>query len=214
MAGNRWIESIRWIIFAVDSFFQSHPRMALAIRITLFCLVYILVGHIQLFFYGGEAVDQQVRAPANYLPRLFHDKSSVIDLHDGNLNAMNRIIANNHLTVVLFYARWCPFSQRLARRYEKLASLLKDEVAMVAIDCWLSDGECRKSTISITYPVLIAHMLDQQILYHGGWREDEILAFVKRLLHPLQHLSSKEAYSTALLNHNVCVCVCVCVYSY
>ena len=56
---------------------------------------------------------------------------------------------------------------------------------MVAIDCWLPDGECRRSVKSVNYPVILAHVMDQRIAYLQGWREDEIVS--------------------------VCVCVCVCV---
>ncbi|KAJ4838152.1 hypothetical protein Tsubulata_035241, partial [Turnera subulata] len=93
----------------------------------------------------------------NHVESSLEDKPRLVDEKD--VLVLTRInisdfLAKNRYVMLVFYAPWCYWSQRLAPEYAAAATLLKDEAALAKVNCTLEVELAREYEIK-AYPTMI-----------------------------------------------------------
>ena len=59
---------------------------------------------------------------------MFSHGSTVIDIPNGSMRTLKRLISNEPVTLVMYYAPWCHISRKTALHFEQAAEALNGEV--------------------------------------------------------------------------------------
>jgi thiol-disulfide isomerase/thioredoxin len=98
-----------------------------------------------------------------------------------NEKELHEVMKTKDELFVLFYASWCPFSQRFLPVYEKLAKDREHKYVRILVD--KNDGLCEKYAVDV-YPTVIffksgevSKRLDGT--YHAGLEEDQMIDLIE-----------------------------------
>ncbi|XP_023239102.1 thioredoxin domain-containing protein 11-like [Centruroides sculpturatus] len=129
---------------------------------------------------------------ANPPQKFFSSSSLVADFYLGNLQALNTLISENDIAIVLYYAPWDAGSMHAKEEFETVARFYHTEVFFAAINCWWPEGECHKTYKFISYPVIIVTVQHAgNINYQGPMVANYIISFLDHVLTPFVHIQSQ-----------------------
>ncbi|XP_051940179.1 thioredoxin domain-containing protein 11 isoform X1 [Hippocampus zosterae] len=134
--------------------------------------------------------------------RFFSPESPVVDLYLGQLDQVERLRSVAEVSFVFFYAPWCAHSMAARQEVQLVAKKLAKQVQFVAINCWWSQGKCRRVNHFFKYPII--HLFYRQfgpIEYKGPFVAGYVESFILRVMTPLTYLPSRDAVLEFLSCH-------------
>ncbi|KAJ3615289.1 hypothetical protein NHX12_018857 [Muraenolepis orangiensis] len=143
---------------------------------------------------------KDVVAAAQPPVRFFSAEAPVVDLYLGQLDQVERLRSVAEVSLIFFYAPWCAHS--MAARHEVQTVAKKLAKQFVAVNCWWSQGKCRKQNRLFQYPVI--HLFYKRfgpIDYRGPLIAAYVESFVRRVLTPLTYLPSRALLKDFLSYH-------------
>ncbi|XP_005744627.1 thioredoxin domain-containing protein 11 [Pundamilia nyererei] len=135
---------------------------------------------------------KNVVAAARPPVRFFSPDAPVVDLYLGQLDQVERLRSVAEVSFIFFYAPWCAHSMAARQEVQQVAKKLAKQVQFVAVNCWWSQGKCRRQTRFYHYPVI--HLFYRRfgpIEYRGPFLAPYIESFVLRVITPLTYLPSR-----------------------
>ncbi|WAQ95886.1 TXD11-like protein [Mya arenaria] len=127
-------------------------KVMLAISLTVLILVY---------FETGESFhEKQITKPADLPKKFFPTHSYVVDFPFGNLQPIIKLLEDEEMIFVMYYATWCAESIRVRNEYIQAARVLSSTVKFVAVNCFYTSGECRQRMKFLSFP--------EMFIYHTG----------------------------------------------
>ncbi|KAM6971839.1 thioredoxin domain-containing protein 11 [Aplochiton taeniatus] len=145
---------------------------------------------------------KNVVAAARPPVRFFSADAPVVDLYMGQLDQVERLRSLAEVSLIFFYAPWCAHSMAARQEVQQVARKLAKQVQFVAVNCWWSQGKCRKQKSFYLYPVI--HMFYKKfgpIEYKGPFKAAYVESFVLRVITPLTYLPSQATLKTFLSYH-------------
>jgi len=133
------------------------------------------------------------------------DVSDVITLDQTNFHDQ---IKNYPTIMVMFYANWCPHSQKLEPEFEIAASILKDEsVELAKVDASKPENEHLAIEFDIkSYPTLILFQNGDKTPYKSGRTSHDIVDFVRKQLGPaIKTIESYDDYELLIKRSSITV---------
>ncbi|KAM7394592.1 hypothetical protein PAMP_021383 [Pampus punctatissimus] len=134
--------------------------------------------------------------------RFFSAEAPVIDLYLGQLDQVERIRSVAEVSLIFFYAPWCAHSMAARQELQLVAKKLAKQVQFVAVNCWWSQGICRKQNRLYQYPVV--HLFYRSfgpIEYKGPFVAPYMESFILRVITPLTYLPSRATLKEFLSYH-------------
>lgn len=135
---------------------------------------------------------KNVVAAARPPVRFFSPDAPVVDLYLGQLDQVERLRSVAEVSFIFFYAPWCAHSMAARQEVQQVAKKLAKQVQFVAVNCWWSQGKCRRQNHFYHYPVI--HLFYRRfgpIEYRGPFLAPYIESFVLRVITPLTYLPSR-----------------------
>nr|XP_057946717.1 thioredoxin domain-containing protein 11 isoform X1 [Doryrhamphus excisus] len=135
--------------------------------------------------------------------RFFSAESPVVDLYLGQLDQVERLRSVAEVSFVFFYAPWCAQSMAARQEVQLVAKKLAKQVQFVAINCWWSQGKCRRQKRFYQYPII--HLFYRRfgpIEYKGPFVAAYMQSFILRVITPLTYLPTREALQEYLCCHD------------
>ncbi|KAM4603257.1 thioredoxin domain-containing protein 11 [Polymixia lowei] len=145
---------------------------------------------------------KNVVASAQPPVRFFSAEAPVVDLYLGQLDQVERLRGVAEVSLIFFYAPWCAHSMAARQEVQKVAKNLGKQVQFVAVNCWWSQGKCRRQKRFYQYPVI--HLFYRRfgpIDYKGPLVAAYVESFVLRVLTPLTYLPSRATLQDFLSYH-------------
>ncbi|XP_075869412.1 thioredoxin domain-containing protein 11 [Nelusetta ayraudi] len=140
---------------------------------------------------------KNVVASARPPVRFFPTDVPVVDLYLGQLDQVERLRSMAEVSLIFFYAPWCAHSMAARHELQQVAKKLAKQVLFVAVNCWWSQGKCRRQNRFYHFPVIhVFYRRFGPIEYKGPFVAPYLESFVLRVITPLTYLSS-----TATLKH-------------
>ncbi|KAK0146515.1 Thioredoxin domain-containing protein 11 [Merluccius polli] len=115
---------------------------------------------------------------------------------------VERLRSVAEVSLIFFYAPWCAHSMAARHEVQTVAKKLAKQVQFVAVNCWWSQGKCRKRNRLFQYPVI--HLFYKRfgpIHYRGPFIAAYVESFVLRVLTPLTYLPSRATLKDFLSYH-------------
>uniref|UniRef100_A0A3Q3IJP4 Thioredoxin domain-containing protein n=1 Tax=Monopterus albus TaxID=43700 RepID=A0A3Q3IJP4_MONAL len=132
--------------------------------------------------------------------RFFSTEAPIVDLYLGQLDQRLRSVAE--VSLVFFYAPWCAHSMAARQEVQQVAKKLAKQVQFVAINCWWSQGKCRRQNHIYQYPII--HLFYRRfgpINYKGPFVAPYVESFILRVITPLTYLPSRATLKEFLSYH-------------
>ncbi|XP_071369299.1 thioredoxin domain-containing protein 11-like [Centroberyx affinis] len=145
---------------------------------------------------------KNVVAAARPPVRFFSAEAPVVDLYLGQLDQVERLRGVAEVSLIFFYAPWCAHSMAARQEVQQVAKKLAKQVQFVAVNCWWSQGKCRKQNRFYQYPVI--HLFYRRfgpIEYKGPFMAPYVESFVRRVITPLTYLPSRATLQDFLSYH-------------
>lgn len=145
---------------------------------------------------------KNVVAPARPPVRFFSSEAPVIDLYLGQIDQVERLRSMAEVSLIFLYAPWCAHSMAARQEVQVVAKKLAKQVQFVAVNCWWSQGRCRKQNRLYQYPTI--HLFYRRfgpIEYKGPFVAPYVESFVLKVLTPFTYLSSQAKLQDFLSNH-------------
>ncbi|XP_036798065.1 thioredoxin domain-containing protein 11 isoform X6 [Oncorhynchus mykiss] len=145
---------------------------------------------------------KNVVASARPPVRFFSAEAPVVDLYLGQLEQVERLRGAAEVSVIFFYAPWCAHSIAARHEVQEVARRLVKQVQFVAVNCWWSQGKCRKQKSFYQYPVI--HLFYKRfgpIEYKGPFLASYVERFILRVITPLTYLPSRATLQDFLSYH-------------
>ncbi|XP_062304479.1 thioredoxin domain-containing protein 11, partial [Osmerus eperlanus] len=145
---------------------------------------------------------REVVAPPRPPQRFFSPAAPVVDLYLGQLDQVERLRALAEVSLVFFYAPWCAHSTSARQEVQEVAWRLSRQVQFLAVNCWWSQGKCRKQKTFYHYPVI--HLFYRRfgpIEYKGPLKASYVESFILRVITPLTYLPSRATLLHFLSHH-------------
>uniref|UniRef100_A0A669DPE5 Thioredoxin domain containing 11 n=1 Tax=Oreochromis niloticus TaxID=8128 RepID=A0A669DPE5_ORENI len=145
---------------------------------------------------------KNVVAAARPPVRFFSPDAPVVDLYLGQLDQVERLRSVAEVSFIFFYAPWCAHSMAARQEVQQVAKKLAKQVQFVAVNCWWSQGKCRRQTHFYHYPVI--HLFYRRfgpIEYRGPFVAPYMESFVLRVITPLTYLPSRAHVEEFLAYH-------------
>uniref|UniRef100_A0AAY4B796 Thioredoxin domain-containing protein n=1 Tax=Denticeps clupeoides TaxID=299321 RepID=A0AAY4B796_9TELE len=145
---------------------------------------------------------KNVVAPPRPPVRFFSPDVPVVDLFLGQLEQVDRLRAVAEVSLVFFYAPWCAHSIAGREEVQQVALRLAREVQFVAVNCWWSQGRCRRKLNFYRYPVV--HLFYRSfgpIEYKGPFTAAYVERFIRKVVTPLTYLPSRAVLREFLSYH-------------
>ncbi|XP_041790232.1 thioredoxin domain-containing protein 11 [Chelmon rostratus] len=143
-----------------------------------------------------------VVAPARPPVRFFSAEAPVVDLYLGQLDQVERLRSVAEVSLIFFYAPWCAHSMAARQEVQQVAKKLAKQVQFVAVNCWWSQGKCRKQNRFYQYPII--HLFYRRfgpIEYKGPFVAPYVESFILRVITPLIYLPSRATLEEFLSYH-------------
>ncbi|XP_041838253.1 thioredoxin domain-containing protein 11 [Melanotaenia boesemani] len=135
---------------------------------------------------------KNVVAAARPPVRFFSADAPVVDLYLGQLDQVERLRSMAEVSLIFFYAPWCAHSMAARQEVQLVAKKLAKQVQFVAVNCWWSQGRCRKQNRLYQYPII--HLFYRRfgpIEYKGPFVAPYVESFILRVITPLTYLPSR-----------------------
>ncbi|XP_037546303.1 thioredoxin domain-containing protein 11 [Nematolebias whitei] len=148
----------------------------------------LLVLAVKFTYSRAKDVVAAARPPV----RFFSSEAPVVDLYLGQLDQVERLRSMAEVSFIFFYAPWCAHSMAARQEVQQVAKKLAKQVQFVAVNCWWSQGKCRKQNRLFQYPV--THLFYSRfgpIEYKGPLVASYIESFILRVITPLTYLPSR-----------------------
>ncbi|RVE75887.1 hypothetical protein OJAV_G00003500 [Oryzias javanicus] len=145
---------------------------------------------------------KNVVAAARPPVRFFSADAPVVDLYLGQLDQVERLRNMAEVSLIFFYAPWCAHSMTARQEVQLVAKKLAKQVQFVAVNCWWSQGKCRRQNRFYQYPVI--HLFYRRfgpIEYSGPFVAPYVESFLLRVITPLTYLPSRTHLEDFLSNH-------------
>uniref|UniRef100_A0A8C9RHI5 Thioredoxin domain containing 11 n=1 Tax=Scleropages formosus TaxID=113540 RepID=A0A8C9RHI5_SCLFO len=145
---------------------------------------------------------KNVVAPARPPVRFFSPDAPVMDLFLGQLEQVDRLRSTSDISFIFFYAPWCAHSIAARDEVQKVARKLSKEVLFIAVNCWWSQGKCRKRQNLYQYPVV--HLFYRRfgpIEYKGPFAAAYVEKFIQRVITPVTYLPTQVMLQDFLSYH-------------
>ncbi|KAF6736387.1 Thioredoxin domain-containing protein 11 [Oryzias melastigma] len=145
---------------------------------------------------------KNVVAAARPPVRFFSADAPVVDLYLGQLDQVERLRNMAEVSLIFFYAPWCAHSMAARQEVQLVAKKLAKQVQFVAVNCWWSQGKCRRHNRFYQYPVI--HLFYRRfgpIEYSGPFVAPYVESFLLRVITPLTYLPSRAHLEDFLSNH-------------
>uniref|UniRef100_A0A8C7XPC0 Thioredoxin domain containing 11 n=1 Tax=Oryzias sinensis TaxID=183150 RepID=A0A8C7XPC0_9TELE len=145
---------------------------------------------------------KNVVAAARPPVRFFSPDAPVVDLYLGQLDQVERLRSMAEVSLIFFYAPWCAHSMAARQEVQQVAKKLAKQVQFVAVNCWWSQGKCRRQNRFYQYPVI--HLFYRRfgpIEYSGPIVAPYVESFLLRVITPLTYLPSRAHLEDFLSNH-------------
>ncbi|XP_076585510.1 thioredoxin domain-containing protein 11 [Chaetodon auriga] len=143
-----------------------------------------------------------VVAPARPPVRFFSAEAPVVDLYLGQLDQVERLRSVAEVSLIFFYAPWCAHSMAARQEVQQVARKLAKQVQFVAVNCWWSQGKCRRQNRFYQYPII--HLFYRRfgpIEYKGPFVAPYVESFILRVITPLTYLPSRARLEEFLSYH-------------
>uniref|UniRef100_A0A7N6ALP5 Thioredoxin domain-containing protein n=1 Tax=Anabas testudineus TaxID=64144 RepID=A0A7N6ALP5_ANATE len=143
---------------------------------------------------------RNVVAAARPPVRFFSPEAPIVDLYLGQLDQRLRSMAE--VSLIFFYAPWCAHSLAARHEVQQVAKKLAKQVQFVAVNCWWSQGKCRKQNRFYQYPTI--HLFYRRfgpIDYKGPFVAPYVESFILRVITPLTYLPSRAMLQEFLSYH-------------
>nr|XP_020443036.1 thioredoxin domain-containing protein 11 [Monopterus albus] len=134
--------------------------------------------------------------------RFFSTEAPIVDLYLGQLDQVERLRSVAEVSLVFFYAPWCAHSMAARQEVQQVAKKLAKQVQFVAINCWWSQGKCRRQNHIYQYPII--HLFYRRfgpINYKGPFVAPYVESFILRVITPLTYLPSRATLKEFLSYH-------------
>uniref|UniRef100_A0A147ARP1 Thioredoxin domain containing 11 n=1 Tax=Fundulus heteroclitus TaxID=8078 RepID=A0A147ARP1_FUNHE len=145
---------------------------------------------------------KNVVAAARPPVRFFSAEAPVVDLYLGQLDQVERLRSMAEVSLIFFYAPWCAHSMAARQEVQQVAKKLAKQVQFVAVNCWWSQGKCRRLNRFYHYPVI--HLFYRRfgpIEYRGPIVAPYIESFVLKVITPLTYLPTRAQLEDFLSYH-------------
>ncbi|XP_011611134.2 thioredoxin domain-containing protein 11 isoform X1 [Takifugu rubripes] len=145
---------------------------------------------------------KNVVAPPRPPVRFFAHDAPVVDLYLGQIDQVERLRSMAEVSLIFFYAPWCAHSMAARQELQQVAKKLARQVQFVAVNCWWSQGKCRKQNHFFQYPSI--HLFYRRfgpIEYRGPFVAPYMESFILRVITPLTYLPSTARLKEFLSNH-------------
>uniref|UniRef100_A0A7I4KKI1 Lipase maturation factor n=1 Tax=Brugia malayi TaxID=6279 RepID=A0A7I4KKI1_BRUMA len=145
----------------------------------------------------------QLSQRESFPPRPFFPPSSkkyLVDYYTGNDAEPQHLLYKSEIVVVMYYAPWSRRCIKTRVVFEKVARSLSasSDISFAAVNCFFPHGECRKSHKTYTYPVIVAYIGKQNLMYTGLLAPDYIYRWISHLRNPIRRLISPVAVNSFL----------------
>ncbi|XP_044043905.1 thioredoxin domain-containing protein 11 [Siniperca chuatsi] len=134
--------------------------------------------------------------------RFFSAEAPVVDLYLGQLDQVERLRSMAEVSLIFFYAPWCAHSMTARQEVQQVAKKLAKQVQFVAVNCWWSQGKCRRQNRFYQYPII--HLFYSRfgpIEYKGPFVAQYVESFILRVITPLTYLPSRAKLKEFLSYH-------------
>ncbi|KAM9856710.1 thioredoxin domain-containing protein 11 [Aulostomus maculatus] len=134
--------------------------------------------------------------------RFFSAEAPVVDLYLGQLDQVERLRSVAEVSLIFFYAPWCAHSMAARQEVQLVAKKLAKQVQFVAVNCWWSQGKCRRQNHFYQYPTI--HLFYRRfgpIEYKGPFVAPYVESFILRVITPLTYLPSRATLEEFLSCH-------------
>uniref|UniRef100_A0A914XBW8 Thioredoxin domain-containing protein n=1 Tax=Plectus sambesii TaxID=2011161 RepID=A0A914XBW8_9BILA len=136
--------------------------------------------------------------------RFFPINSPVIDLFDGNNGEPATLLSSAEIVVIMYYAPWSARSQEMRWHFDQVSrSFPYSQVRFVALNCWDPGGRCKQMFKLFSYPVVMAYVGSQSILYNSHWTADYIHKWLDSVINPFERLQSEAEAVDFLTSHDL-----------
>lgn len=145
---------------------------------------------------------KNVVAAARPPVRFFSTEAPVVDLYLGQLDQVERLRSMAEVSLIFFYAPWCAHSMAAQQEVQQVAKKLAKQVQFVAVNCWWSQGKCRKQNRFYQYPII--HLFYRRfgpMEYKGPFLAPYVESFILRVITPLTYLPSRATLKEFLSYH-------------
>ncbi|TKS68553.1 Thioredoxin domain-containing protein 11 [Collichthys lucidus] len=145
---------------------------------------------------------KNVVAAARPPVRFFSTEAPVVDLYLGQLDQVERLRSMAEVSLIFFYAPWCAHSMAARQEVQQVAKKLAKQVQFVAVNCWWSQGKCRRQNRFYQYPII--HLFYRRfgpIEYKGPFVAPYVESFILRVITPLTYLPSRATLEEFLSYH-------------
>ncbi|KAM4584550.1 thioredoxin domain-containing protein 11 [Odontesthes bonariensis] len=145
---------------------------------------------------------KDVVAAARPPVRFFAAEAPVVDLYLGQLDQVERLRSMAEVSLIFFYAPWCAHSMAARQEVQQVAKKLAKQVQFVAVNCWWSQGKCRRQSRLYQYPII--HLFYRRfgpIEYKGPFVAPYVESFILRVITPLTYLPSRAHLKEFLAYH-------------
>ncbi|XP_014915940.1 thioredoxin domain-containing protein 11 [Poecilia latipinna] len=145
---------------------------------------------------------KDVVAAARPPVRFFSADAPVVDLYLGQLDQVERLKSMAEVSFIFFYAPWCAHSMAARQEVSQVAKKLARQVQFVAVNCWWSQGKCRRQKRFYHYPII--HLFYRRfgpIEYRGPFVAPYIESFTLRVITPLTYLPTRAHLENFLTKH-------------
>uniref|UniRef100_A0A8R1XYB6 Thioredoxin domain-containing protein n=1 Tax=Onchocerca volvulus TaxID=6282 RepID=A0A8R1XYB6_ONCVO len=141
---------------------------------------------------------RESNAPRPFFP--LSSKKYLVDYYTGNDAKPENLLHNSEIVIVMYYAPWSRRCIRTRVIFEKVAKSLSEasDISFVAVNCFFPRGECRKSYKTHTYPVIVAYIGKQNLMYTGLLASDYLYRWISRLRDPVRRLITSFAIKSFL----------------
>lgn len=145
---------------------------------------------------------KNVVAPARPPVRFFSSEAPVVDLYLGQIDQVERLRSVAEVSLIFLYAPWCAHSMAARQEVQLVAKKLAKQVQFVAVNCWWSQGRCRKQNRLYQYPTI--HLFYRRfgpIEYKGPFVAPYVESFILKVITPLTYLPSQAKLQNFLSYH-------------
>ncbi|VDO25501.1 unnamed protein product [Onchocerca flexuosa] len=178
------------------SFIASFVLSILLLNFDAICALIFFSEYISNL--SDQLGQRESSAPRPFFP--LNSKKYLVDYYTGNDAKPENLLHNSDIVIVMYYAPWSRRCTRTRVIFEKVAKSLSEasDISFAAVNCFFPHGECRKSYKTHTYPVIVAYIGKQNLMYTGLLASDYLYRWVSRLRNPVRRLTTPFAMKSFL----------------
>uniref|UniRef100_A0A1I7W3J4 Thioredoxin domain-containing protein 11 n=1 Tax=Loa loa TaxID=7209 RepID=A0A1I7W3J4_LOALO len=189
------LESDKWTEMFCQKFIGNLSMRSL---IASFVLSVLLLNFDAFCNSNGQLSPQELAPPRPFFPS--SSKKYLVDYYTGNDAEPRNLLYNSEIVIVMYYAPWSRRCTRARVIFENVARSLNasSDISFAAVNCFFPHGDCRKSHKTYTYPVIVAYIGKQSLMYTGLLASDYIYRWISRLRNPVRRLITPFALNSFL----------------